>query len=44
MGQKFFLNTNQIKSFISWRPEFKDALFEIGNETYTVEELTKKKM
>tara|TARA_A100001234_G_scaffold175203_1_gene156842 strand:+ start:30 stop:1187 length:1158 start_codon:yes stop_codon:yes gene_type:complete len=37
-----FLNTNQIKSFISWRPEFKDALFEIGNETYTVEELTKK--
>ena len=37
-----FLNTNQIKSFISWRPEFKDALFEIGNETYTVEELAKK--
>ena len=37
-----FLNTNQIKSFISWRPEFKDALFEIGNETHTVEELTKK--
>ena len=37
-----FLNTNQLKSFISWRPEFKEAFFEISNETYTLEELTKK--
>ena len=37
-----FLNTNQLKSFISWRPEFKEAFFEINNETYTLEELTKK--
>ena len=36
-----YLTPNQIAEFTHWRPEFKDALFEINNELYSVSELAK---
>ena len=36
-----YLSPNQIGEFIKWRPEYKNALFEINNQQYTVSDLTK---
>ena len=37
-----YLSPNQIAEFIRWRPEYKNALFEINNQQYTVSDLIKK--
>ena len=36
-----YLSPNQIAEFIRWRPEYKNALFEINNQQYTVSDLIK---
>ena len=36
-----YLSPNQIGEFTKWRPEYKNALFEINNQQYTVSDLTK---
>ena len=36
-----YLTPNQIAEFIKWRPEYKDAIFEIKNQQYSVSELVK---
>ena len=36
-----YLSPNQIAEFTRWRPEYKNALFEINNQQYTVSDLTK---
>ena len=36
-----YLKPNQVAEFVKWRPEYKDAIFEIRNQQYTVSELVK---
>ena len=36
-----YLSPNQIGEFTKWRPEYKNALFEINNQQYTVSDLIK---
>ena len=36
-----YLSPNQIAEFTRWRPEYKNALFEINNQQYTVSDLIK---
>ena len=36
-----YLSPNQIGEFTRWRPEYKNALFEINNQQYTVSDLIK---
>ena len=36
-----YLSPNQIAEFTKWRPEYKNALFEINNQQYTVSDLIK---